>query len=86
MAAEDRKHHIANHVFPRIARDTIFYPVWMRPTGVTDSLNETTTTLPEDLLDFRVPTRETILTEITLQERLTELQLSYNTTTTGYSA
>ena len=59
------------------------YPVWIRPTRVETLHNETTTTQTEDLLDFRVPLRETLLTETPLQEHLTELQRSYNTTTTG---
>ena len=83
MAAEDRKFTITNDVFPRIAKDTMSYPVWIRPTRVETSHNETTTTLPEDLLNFRVPPREPILTEITLQEHPTELQSPYNTTTAG---
>ena len=81
MAAEDRKFTITNDVFPRIARYIVYYPVWIRPTIVETTDNETATTLPEDLLDFRVPLREILLTEVTLQEHLTELQSSYITTT-----
>ena len=86
MAAEDRRYHIVNHNFPRIAKDIISHPVWIRPTITTTTeattLNETIT---DGNLSVEVQYIDMFSSEIPLQEHTTELQFSAVATTTGYN-
>ena len=96
MAAEDRRYHIVNHNFPRIAKDIISHPVWIRPTTTSTTTTTTTTTstttteattLNETITDGNLSAEvqyiDMFSSEIPLQEHTTELQFSAVATTTG---
>ena len=84
MAAEDRKYHIGNHVFPRIANDIIHHPVWIRPltssTTVTTTTTSTTTTEATTLnetatngaLNVAVQPIDAFSPEVPLQQHVTD--------------
>ena len=90
MAAEDRKYQITDHVFPRIAKDIISHPLWIRPSTTTTTTSTTTTeettlneTITYDVLNLEAQSIETFSSEIPLQEHTTELQFSAVAATTG---
>ena len=94
MAAEDRRYHIVNHNFPRIAKDIISHPVWIRPTTTTTTTTTSTTTteattlnetITDGNLSVEVHYMDMFSSEIPLQEHTTELQFSAVATTTGYN-
>ena len=85
LAAEDRKYWINEFVYPRIARDLISHPIWIRPTTTTVTTTVETATTDNATVETATtenPTVETATTDNTTVETANTKNPTVETTTT----